>query len=245
MHRCYIDPADWNDSEMTLTAEERHHLSDVLRAEEGDTVAVFDGKGREATARIESHGSKTVLRVLKLESNPRPAFSLTLIQALPKGKKMDLIVEKATELGVSAIHPVITERTIVRLDDNQRKERGERWQRIALNASRQCGTSWVPDVKPVSDFTAAVKECGDFDFVVVGSLQADTGQIHSVVDRVRDKKPRRVAAIIGPEGDLTLNELNEASSAGAVPVSFGSLVLRVETAALYVLSVLKYEFGRL
>jgi 16S rRNA (uracil1498-N3)-methyltransferase len=246
MHRCYVNPANWNESDLFLSAEEEHHLLHVLRAKAGDTVAVFDGRGSEATAEIRMDGApgkthRVVLRILGVGKSRHPGLSLTLIQALPKGKRMDLIVEKAVELGVTDIIPVITERTIVRLDADARKERGERWQRLALSASRQCGTSWVPDVRSVCDYSEAMRNCREFDLLLVGSLGDDARPLHDVLNEARRKT--KAALIIGPEGDLTSAEIKEAMDAGAVPVSFGQLVLRVETAALYGLSVLNYELG--
>lgn len=140
MHRCYIDPADWNGSEMIPSTDEQHHLMDVLRCESGEIVAVFDGKGREAKARITApipdradSGKQPgiVLKVISTGAAAGPELSVTLIQSLPKGTRMDWIVEKAVELGVTEIVPVISERTIVRLDSRARRARGERWQRLA------------------------------------------------------------------------------------------------------------------
>jgi len=249
MHRCYVNPAEWNESEMFLAADEEHHLLDVLRGKLGDTVAVFDGKGKEARAVISEGRSrktdqkqhKIILKVLSDGKAGKPWLSLTLIQALPKGKRMDLIVEKAVELGVTEIIPVISARTIIRLDAAARKERSERWQRLALSASRQCGTSWVPDVRLVCDYSAALQNRSDFDLLLVGSLGSDARPLHDVLNEAGRKT--KAGLIIGPEGDLTQAENKEAVDAGATPVSFGKLVLRVETAALYGLSVLAYELG--
>jgi 16S rRNA (uracil1498-N3)-methyltransferase len=241
---------------MFLTADEEHHLLDVLRAKIGDTVAVFDGEGRGAKAvvtevggrrseirnqRSEIEGRRVVLKVLNVGGEAAPGLAITLIQALPKGRKMDLIVEKAVELGVTQIIPVISERTIVRLDGAARKERGERWQRLALSASRQCGTSWVPDVRSVCDYSEAIGKCSGFDLLLVGSLGCDARPLHDVLNAAGRKT--MIGLIIGPEGDLTPAEIKKAVDVGAAPVSFGQLVLRVETAALYGLSVLAYELG--
>jgi 16S rRNA (uracil1498-N3)-methyltransferase len=249
MNRCHIDPSDWNESEMIPSADERHHLMDVLRCKAGEIVAVFDGKGREAKARIVASGSGKqagiVLKVIAAGATTGPELSVTLIQSLPKGTRMDWIVEKAVELGVTEIVPVISERTIVRLDQRGRKARGERWQRLALSASRQCGTGWVPDVRAVCDYMEAVGNCAGagYDLLLVGSLGVDARPLRDVLrNAAGQKKMSKVGLVIGPEGDLTNDELKAAIDNGATPVSFGQLVLRVETAALYGLSAIVYEF---
>ena len=264
MHRCFVKPEDWNESEIRLSRAEEHHLLHVLRAGTGDVVSVFDGRGREARARIvacetssgtvtSSTGSgrksershRAVLRMLApARVVPPPSCRITLIQALPKGRGMDLIVEKAAELGVSVIVPVISERVVARPSGRQRRERETRWRRIALSAAGQCGSSWIPDVAAIAGCMDVLGGCGPFDLFLVGSLGDDARPFHSVVDKAVRRKPRRIALLIGPEGDLTPEEIREAINAGAVPVGFGPLILRVETAALYGLSVLAYSFLR-
>ncbi|MBA4386400.1 MAG: 16S rRNA methyltransferase [Verrucomicrobia bacterium] len=248
MHRCHIEPSGWNDKIMTLSPAESHHLVDVMRARDGETVAVFDGRGRKAVARLVLKGERAAaqLQVSSAGSDSRSGgVEVVLIQAIPKGSKMDMIVEKAVELGVSAIWPVMTERTIVRLNsDEARRNRSERWQRLALSASRQCGTSWIPDVEPVADIGDAFARCDGFDLFLSGSLEKDAIPLREVLSRRTGAAPRRIGLLIGPEGDLTSAELAAARNAGAIPVSFGSLVLRVDTAAIFGLSVLASEFAR-
>jgi 16S rRNA (uracil1498-N3)-methyltransferase len=250
MHRCFIDPSQWNDEEMRLSADEQHHLRDVLRGKAGDTVLAFDGRGREAEARLAVRGGRggtdareITLQVLRGVSQAGPAVAITLIQALPKGTRMDWIVEKATELGVRAIVPAVTERVVARLSAGQRGERRERWRRVACGAAKQCGTAWIPDIMPVTEFGELGVFCR-FDLFAVGSLAGDARPLRAVAGEWRSagRLPGSVGILIGPEGDLTPQELGQAARMGAVPVSFGRRVLRVETAALYALSVLAYEF---
>lgn len=262
MHRCFIDPAGWNKSELKLSSSEEHHLLHVLRAGSGDTVAVFDGCGREARARVVLEGGRVALKVLSETRVVRSDVSLTLIQALPKGRRMELIIEKSTELGVSTIFPVISEHVVTGLSGRQAEVRAERWRRIALNAAKQCGLSWVPEIKNVLDYKDVIAGCDAFDLFLVGSFMDGTRPFKTVLKqaKVRGQKerevgdrtskcgeeeksgPRNIALLIGPEGDLTPEEVREALDMGAIQVSFGPLVMRVETAALYGLSVLAYEF---
>ena len=243
MHRCFIEPERWHTHQIEPSPEEARHLRHVLRAEVGDVVTVFDGAGREARATVQSgSGGALLLAVEHTRSvSPRP-FDLVLIQAIPKGSHMDLIVEKATELGVSRIIPVISDRVIVRLDSAQAKKRVDRWERVIKSASKQCGTPWMPQIDPVQPFAEALKQLSSFDAVLLGSLAEGVVPLREAVQNLIGTELKSAAVIIGPEGDLTPAESDAALEAGAIPVSFGGLTLRAETAALYALSVLSYEF---
>jgi 16S rRNA (uracil1498-N3)-methyltransferase len=226
-----------------LSQAEEHHLFHVLRARKGDRVTVFDGCGRKGSAQIAGEpGRSGVLRILDVSETPGPEVSLTLIQALPKGRQMDLIVEKAVEIGVSGIVPLISERVVVRLNSGQSGRRLERWRKIVLSAARQSGRDWLPEVRPVATFRNVPEITGDFDCVLIGVLDPSARNIHAAADGMRKDSFRKIALMIGPEGDFSPAEIKEATDAGALPVTFGTTVLRVETAALYGLSVLAYEF---
>ena len=234
MHRCYLESARWKGGELRLSSDESHHLLNVLRAQQGDEVFVFDGAGHTARARLDNLDPVTLSVLEETAAEDAGVGGITLIQALPKGKRMDLIVEKATELGVSSIVPVITERVVA----VPKADRVERWRRIVVSAAKQCGASSMPNVLDIMDYGTAIEECGPFDLLLVGSLAPDTKLLKDVL---RASEYQTVAVIIGPEGDLTQVELDDAIAKGAVPVSFGDLVLRVETAALYVMSAIRYE----
>jgi len=245
VHRCHVEPGKWTAAGVRLSADEIHYLRDVLRVRHGEPVALFDGRGREAVADValdEASGS-LALSVREERPSRRPAVAITLVQALPKGARMDWIVEKATELGASVIVPALTERVVARLAEGPRRAKAARWQRIALNAARQCETGVVPTVREVTDFPAALKAAGEADLFLVGSLQPEAKPLRDVMRGIGGSRPATVALLIGPEGDLTPAELQAAAAAGAQAASFGARVLRVETAALYGLSVLAYELG--
>lgn len=243
MHRCFLDPSEWTPSEVSLAREEHHHLAKVMRSVEGDVVSVFDGRGREATARVDKiSGSTTSLSITGVENSPPPQVSIVLIQALPKGKRTELIVEKATELGVTTIIPVISDRVVLRLDNKHRAAKRKRWQRIAVNAARQCGTRWVPDVRPVCNLQRALDAEEALDLILLGHLGTGTRPLHEVLEEASTKDIRRIGLLVGPEGDWSDNEIELALGRGADSVSFGSRVLRVETAAIFGLSILAYRF---
>ncbi len=154
---------------------------------------------------------------------------------------MDGIVQKAVELGVSAVQPLITERVVVRLGAAEAVRRRERWQKISLEAARQCGAAWVPDVRPPAFLTEWLAGAPAFDLVLIGSLQPGARPFRDAAAAWRGAPPSRAALVIGPEGDLSDAETGALLAAGGVPVRFGSTVLRVETAAVAGLALLRYE----
>lgn len=152
---------------------------------------------------------------------------------------MDLIVEKATELGAADIVPVLSEHAVARPDPARCRAREERWQRIAAGAARQCGAAWIPRVHPVLPLPEALVLGTECELFVFGSLASGARPLRDVMRSAA--RVRSVALLVGPEGDLAPGEADRAEAAGGVPVWFGPLVLRVETAALFGLSVLAYE----
>ncbi|TFH14108.1 MAG: 16S rRNA (uracil(1498)-N(3))-methyltransferase [Lentisphaerales bacterium] len=245
MIRCYLEKAAWADDNVDLSPSEAHHLLHVFRAPAGEMVTLFDGCGREATAElIVASKRKTTLRIVDILHVPQPNTSLTLMQALPKSHGMDQIIQGAVELGVTSILPIITERTIVRLKPEQAETRRRRWDAIAISAAKQCGSAWLPEIGQIRDLAGALASCDRPDLFLVPTLEIATSPIREVLDRVDKNGLKHICCLIGPEGDLTVEEVKLAREAGAVPAGLGSLVLRTETAALYMLSVLGHRFRK-
>ncbi len=145
MHRFHLPPNDW--SAATLTGSEAHHARSVLRLAPGARVTLFDGQGREATAEISALDSAAVqLRILHEVVTPPLRARITLAQAIPKGKNMDLIVQKAVEIGAAEIFPLLSARTVVQLDAESAVQKQAKWQTVALEAAKQCGQNWLPHV---------------------------------------------------------------------------------------------------
>ena len=239
MHRFYLT----NLQTLALAGGEAHHALHVLRLKVGDEVTVFDGRGHEARCTIAEIARDTArLIALQHSTTPQLRCRITLAQAMPK-KTMDLIVQKATELGVSAIVPLISERTVAKLDG--KTGRADRWGDIALEACKQCGNNWLPEVHPPQKYDVFLRSVGQFNLKLIASLQPDAKLLKTIladspIRRLADSLPS-VLLIVGPEGDFTKAELDLARSAGCVPLSLGPLVLRAETAALYALSILHHE----
>ncbi len=224
----------------TLSPDESHHLARVLRVQPGQGITLFDGRGGVADAVVEIVSKTEVkARIEKKWTVPAPAVRIDLIQAVPKPDRWELVLQKAVELGVSNIQPVLTSHTEFR--PNSKKQ--ERWEKIVLNAAQQCEVRWLPTLKPLEAFDTIVQDLGDYDLVLVGSLFAGARPMREIPLRqdTGGALVGTVALLIGPEGDFTEEEVESAVQAGAVPVSFGHRILRTETAAIFGLSVLAYE----
>jgi 16S rRNA (uracil1498-N3)-methyltransferase len=249
MARFYITPDAWNLDRFTLDSAESHHCLDVLRMRLGDRATVFDGLGNEAEVEIASEAKgRVTLKVLHHSKSPELSCQIVLAQAIPKGKTMEWIIEKATELGAASVVPLLTERTVVRLDSKDALDKQSKWQRVAIEAAKQCGRNWLPEVRtPIAP--KAFFEAGEpFDLMLIASLQPDARSIKAVLHDFLGDSARsghstagRVLVLVGPEGDFTPNEVFLAQSAGCRPITLGSIVLRAETAAMYCLSVLAHE----
>ncbi len=239
-------PADAR--EIRLDAAESHHLVTVNRCGRGDPVVVFNGHGQEwDTECIEPAKGGTILRVKAARAAPARAFAITLAQALPKGATMDEIVRQATEIGAVRIIPVTTERTQVHLDGDRAEKKIEKWRTAAIEAAKQCGNPWLPEIAPLQTLPTVLTG-GGYDLKLVASLHAGARSLKSVLAAHAAKHhgpARNVLWLVGPEGDFSPGELTAAITAGCVPITLGPLVLRSDTAAVYALSILSHELGSL
>jgi len=245
MHRFYILPENWNPDALTLREAEAHHARDVLRMKRGERAVLFNGRGREITAEIVDLARDEV-RLRKLHETETPPLRCRIIlgQAIPKGKNMDLIVQKAVEIGAAEIAPLISERTIVDLNPKEAEQKQVKWQQIAIEAAKQCGQNWLPQVHAPRKLKDFFSHAGSFDLRLIGSLQPDAIHLKKILADYSEqhrRRPENVLMLVGPEGDFTPAELALAKTHGCLPITLGPIILRVETAAIYCLSVLSYE----
>jgi 16S rRNA (uracil1498-N3)-methyltransferase len=245
MHRFFLPVGDLRSEAPILSGDEAHHCLNVVRQNVGDKVILFDGQGHEATAEIVTASKREAsLRVLHRATSAPIACRLTLAQAVPKGKNMDLSIEKAVELGAAAIAPLLSDRTVVQLDAKEAATKREKWQAVALEACKQCGQNWLPEIGEPITPRAFFEKFRLPGLLLIASLQADARPIKSVLAAYTAEHgalPKDVTIFVGPEGDFTPAELGLAKSNGCQPVTLGPIILRTETAAIYCLSVLGHE----
>jgi 16S rRNA (uracil1498-N3)-methyltransferase len=260
-YRAYCPPTAAMAGEIRLSPDESHHLVVVNRCGRGDPVVAFDGHGREwMTECVDPSKGAAVLRVKQARPAAPRAFSITLAQALPKGATMDDIVRQATEIGAARIIPLLSERTQVHLDGDRADKKVEKWRTTAIEAAKQCGNPWLPEITPLMRFEeflrwasvsaptpVATAESGDHHPLnLVASLHAGTTTLKNTLATFahhHGHPPRSALWLIGPEGDFSPMEMTAAVMAGFAPVTLGPLVLRSDTAAIYALSILSNELG--
>lgn len=236
MPRAYLPPSAWTETPF-LEGDEARHLAQVLRIQPGATVTVFDGLGNHAEARVLSVSKQRVDLMLEIaESFPTPMPDITLAQAIPKGKNMDWIVQKAVELGVSRIQPLVTRRTIV----SPGEDKAEKWRRTALEACKQCGQFTLPVIEDPLPFSEWLAKRPPADLEIIASLADNPKNFRETLRSRPDLES--ITITIGPEGDFSPEETSAALAAGFVPVTLGDLVLRVETATLFSLSAIRFHY---
>jgi len=239
MHRFFIEPRGIDGPRATLTGPEAHHLHHVLRLTAGDEIVLFDGTGAVYQARIEHMGKEIRLAVTSRQIFAPREPALFIAQGLLKGKKMDFLVQKATELGVTGFLPFHSAHCAV---PDLKDAKTSRWEKIILEACKQCGRPIPLQVAPVSDFATLLGEAGHYSCKLI-FWEKETGT-HLAGLAPLAANPS-VIALIGPEGGFAPEEIDKAVQAGFTPVSLGRQILRAETAALSVMAILQYLSGNL
>ena len=242
--RLYVEHPLAPGQELRLQDAAAHYLGRVLRARPGDTVQVFNGDGREFAASVDAVTRHAVSLHVgdAVAAVPEPPVAVTLMQALSRNEKMDLAIQKAVELGVASIRPVAVTRSVMKLDAARGGKRLEHWRQVAVHAAQQCGRAVVPEVHPPAALDAVLGEAR-LGFGIVADPRAERSLAACL-----DAAPARVAeaaVLVGPEGGLTDAEIAAAVAAGMHPCRAGPRVLRTETAALALVTVLQLRFGDL
>lgn len=230
-----------------LSPADLHHAKDVLRLGQGDEIVLVEPDGRVWHALVVEAGPDGLLVEPGEPAEGVSPYRVTLVQGIAKGSKVDLVIEKVTELNVEAVMPVFTERSVVRLDDEKRRARGERWRRVAHAAAKQSQRSTVPRVADPVALREALDTLSGFDVVLVvweGASATGPG-IGEALDEAGATAASRVALVVGPEGGLTAEEVYALEDAGARAVTLGETVLRSETAGMIAVALCVYELGGL
>lgn len=243
MPRFFVPPSQIQEEELVIRGNDVNHIKNVLRMHPGDEVSISDGQGMDYFCRIKAIEREEIS--LSIENSWKSYVELPvqlyLFQGLPKGDKMELIIQKAVELGVYEIIPVRTSRVIVKLDEKKEGKKLARWQQIAEGGAKQSGRGIVPEIKPVMGFAQALAYARSLDGMIIPYEKAEgMANTRKIIFGLKDKKS--IGIFIGPEGGFDEKEVEAAIEAGASPVTLGRRILRTETAGLAMLSVLMFEF---
>ncbi|MBO4423669.1 MAG: 16S rRNA (uracil(1498)-N(3))-methyltransferase [Clostridia bacterium] len=242
MTRIFLYGMDKEARTLTLTGKDSVHVASALRMCPGEPIVICDGAGTDAECEIESAApERTVCRVLRIKPSPSELpVRIHLYQSLPKGDKMEFIIQKTTELGVSRIIPVLSDRCISRPDNKAFEKKLVRYRDICREAAQQCGRGVIPEIAGMTSFSNAVASLPDGAVKIF--CNEDEKVIH-IKAALRGIKSGDVHVFIGPEGGYSGAEKARAKDAGMISVTFGERILRCETAPVYVCSVMSYEFG--
>ena len=243
MYQFFVEPSQIQDKKVIITGSDVNHIKNVLRLKAGEEIAVRNGvDGKEYRCGIEEFAQDQIicsLRFIREEGVELPS-KIYLFQGIPKADKMELIIQKAVELGVFEVIPVAVKRCVVKLDEKKAAGKASRWQGIAEAAAKQSKRGVIPVVRSPLSFQEAVNLAGDMDVRLIPyELAEDMAHTRSVIEAV--KPGQSIAVFIGPEGGFEEREIQTAISAGIEPVTLGKRILRTETAGLTVLSWLMYH----
>lgn len=242
MQHFFVTPDQVKEKEIWIEGSDVNHIRNVLRMKPGEKLEVSDGNNRKylcAVAEMDTDAVRTEI-IEEYESDTELPSRIYLFQGLPKSDKMDLIVQKAVELGAYEIIPVEMKRSVVRLDEKKAAKKTERWNEIAKSAAKQAGRGLIPEVKRVMKYKEALAYAGELDVVLLPyELASGMEGTKQVIDQI--KAGQSVGIFIGPEGGFETEEVDQGTAAGARTVTLGRRILRTETAGLAVLSILMYH----
>ena len=243
MHTFYVPASQISNSIAAITGSEHHHLRNVLRTKPGETVRIIDGEGNVYTAQIlETHDARisSEARILSHEFHAVVLPKLTLFQGLPKSDKMELILQKTTELGVTQIVPLHSEYVLQKPSQN----RYERWHRVLISATKQSERAWLPELCSAQKFNASLAQLDTFSRCLLLSPHRDQeSDVQHIQTVLREgPRPASIALFVGPEGGFTDQEVTSAIENGCTLVTLGRNILRTETAAIVAVAVAAYEY---
>ncbi len=242
MPRFYVPNPSIQEGLLVIEGREVRHIRTVLRLKAGDEITIFDGSGREYEGTIlEERPTSVLVKVQNIFFPEKDSpLVITLAQSLLKGEKMDFLIQKATELGVREIIPFFSSRSVPFLERSRRPERHRRWERIAVEASKQCGRGVIPKIEPLKDYSEMLQIASP-DALRLILWEREGIKLREALEKPEGKK--KVFFAVGPEGGFSQEEIEKAEKSGFIPVILGRRVLRAETASLCFLSILQYQRG--
>lgn len=248
MSRFFIEKGavDSENGRISITGEDVKHIRNVLRSVPGDKLELCDGNGTDFEVTVETVEKERLVTVIDrfMPNRTESPLNITLFQGIPKADKMDFILQKCVELGVNRIVPVITARTVVRFDSpKDASAKAARWQRIALEAAKQCDRGVIPAVTEPVRLADALKLAAESQLRLIPYEEETEGSLRHLLENAKAQQIRRISVLIGPEGGFAPDEVSKAVESGFVSVTLGPRILRTETAGIAVVSILGYELG--
>lgn len=249
MQKYFVAPEQFQENSIEITGQDAHHLKNVMRAKPGAAFLVSDGDSREALVELESFEAQSVIaRIVEMRSYDRePAYQVTIAQSLPKGDKMELIIQKCTEIGAAGFIPFDSERTVVQYDAKKEAKRIERWSKIAKEAAEQSHRNRIPVIEPCISWKLLLQQVKQYDLVLFCYEDERGTMLRDVVApfAAEHTGSAKVLVVVGPEGGFAPHEVEEITAAGAVCVGLGRRILRAETAGMLALACILYDSGEM
>lgn len=250
MQRYFVSPEQIRHGEAVILGDDAHHLSRVMRARPGEIVIVSDGAGRTVEAELEELQPERVkARIVRaVERRSEPQVDVWLAQSLPKGDKMETVIQKASEIGAARIVPFLSERTVVQYDAKKEAKRTARWRKIAKEAAEQAHRERIPEIDAPMPLRELLALSGEAELKLICYEKENGLQLRTALRKrlaAGEPEARTVLVAIGPEGGFAEREIEAAEAAGFVPIGLGSRILRTETAGLVALACLLYEYGEM
>lgn len=242
MHHFFVTPEQVKGENIFIEGSDVNHIKNVLRMKVGEELHISDGNNKKYLCAVKTMTSEEVcVSILEeLQSDTELPSRIYLFQGLPKSDKMELIVQKAVELGAYEVIPVATKRAVVKLDEKKSAKKVERWNSIAEGAAKQSGRNVIPKVKPVMSFKEAVQQATELDVTLIPyELAEGMKETKQIIESIQPGQS--IGIFIGPEGGFETSEVEYAMEAGIKPVTLGKRILRTETAGLTTLSILMYH----
>ena len=242
MQHFFVTPGQVKGKTIYIEGSDVNHMKNVLRMKKGEQLMISDGDNHKYLCRLEKFREESaVVEIIEEEKKDTELPSeIYLFQGLPKSDKMELIIQKAVELGVYEVIPTVTKRTVVKLDAKKAAKKTERWREIAKSAAKQSGRGVIPSVAEVMDYRAAIKYAEDLDILLIPYELAEGMEITKT--QIESIEPgQSVGIFIGPEGGFEKEEVELVKAAGACEITLGKRILRTETAGLAILSILMYH----
>ncbi|WP_438446206.1 16S rRNA (uracil(1498)-N(3))-methyltransferase [Gorillibacterium sp. sgz5001074] len=251
MQRYFVAPEELAGDRVRITGDDAHHLVKVMRAEPGEEIICSNGLDREVLARIASVDRNLVEAqvVSELPMDREAGVEVWIAQSLPKGDKLETVIQKCTELGADRFLPFVSERTVVQYDEKKEGKRLERWRKIAKEAAEQAHRNRIPDIGQPVSWKQLLKLLPEADLSLICYEKESGLSFRPLLAEARSRGPEgrrpRILVLVGPEGGLTEKEVSEAVQAGCHSVSLGRRILRTETAAMAALGCIMYEYGEM